>query len=105
VSVPTITLQGKNGKISAIYPLLSVDVRKEVNRIPYATLLFADGNAAKGKFDASESDEFELGAEIEVRLRIEGKSGAEEGTLFKGPVVRHGIEAGAGGSPLRSNSL
>jgi hypothetical protein len=86
-----ITLKGKSGPISALYPLLSVDVRREVNRIPYATLLFADGSAAKGEFRASESGEFELGAEIEVRLRSETEDGTEEDTLFKGPVVRHAI--------------
>jgi Rhs element Vgr protein len=96
----TATLLSGGEKIKGAYALLSIDVRRELNRVPRATLLLADGDAAEGRFPMSEAPHFEPGTEVEVRLRYEAQPDKEV-ALFKGPVVRHGIEAGPEGSLLR----
>ena len=79
------------------YALLSIEVSKEVNRIPSAQLILADGNVASGEFPISDSAFFEPGKEIEIKLRYEGESDV---TVFKGVVIRQGIQAGQQGSTL-----
>ena len=59
--------------------------------------MLLDGDAAQGKFPISNTGFFEPGKEIEIKLRYEGS--ADE-TVFKGLVVRHGVEATESGSVL-----
>lgn len=99
MSVVTATLLSENKEIDAIYELLSIDIRREVNRIPSASLVLLDGDAAKQKLDMSNARYFEPGKQIEIRLRYEAKT--QDATVFKGLVVRHGFEANAQGSLLR----
>jgi len=99
MSVVTATFLSDGAKVSAIYQLISIDVRREVNRIPHASLVLLDGDSAERKFPISDAKYFEPGREIEVKLRYEAES--EDATLFKGPVIRHAIEASARGSLLR----
>ena len=99
MSVVTASILSDAAKIDAIYELISIDVRRQINRIPHATLVLLDGDAARRKFDLSDAKYFEPGKEIEVKLRYESET--EDATIFKGPVVRHGIEASVQGSLLR----
>ncbi len=92
---PTILSQGQ--AMDPTYEILSVDVRREVNRIPRAEIHLADGNAARQRFPISDADLFEPGREIEIKLRYEG---GDDATVFKGMVVRHAVEASAAGSVL-----
>lgn len=93
----TSTLISNGKTMDSSYELLSIDVRKEINRIPRAELRLIDGNAAKREFAISESGFFDPGAEIEIKLRYEG---SDDTTVFKGLVVRHGVESGPQGSTL-----
>ncbi len=79
------------------YALLSIDISREVNRIPDARLMLVDGDVARRDFPLSDSAFFEPGKEIEIKLRYEGKP---EATLFKGLVVRQGVQVNAEGSVL-----
>lgn len=79
------------------YELVSIDISREVNRIPDAQVLLLDGDAAQGKFEISDTAFFEPGKEIEIKLRYEG---SPDVTVFKGLVVRHGIEVNEHGSML-----
>jgi Rhs element Vgr protein len=98
VVTPTILSEGK--KIKGTYELVSIDVVREVNRIPWAELVFIDGDAAERKFEISDEAVFEPGKKIEVRLRYE-RAGNRDETVFKGLVVRHGARAdGDGGAVL-----
>ncbi len=97
VVTPTILSSGK--KMDASYELLSLDITKEVNRIPYAQLVLIDGDAAQQTFAISNDDFFEPGKAIEIKLRYEDAAD-KEATVFKGVVVGHGIEANAQGSTL-----
>lgn len=95
VATPTILSRGK--AIDPGYALLALDIRKEVNRISTARMIFLDGDAALRKFAISDTKSFELGNEIEIKLRYEGST---DKTVFKGLVVRHGVEAAKDGSTL-----
>ena len=92
---PTILSNGK--PMSPAYELLSIDIRREVGRIPQAEVRVLDGDAAKQAFAVSDTGFFEPGAKIEIKLRYE--DGADT-RVFKGVVVRHGVEADGGGSVL-----
>jgi len=99
VSAVTTTLLSAGRKIDKIYQLISLDIRREANRVPRASLVLLDGDAARRKFDLSNAEYFEPGKEIEIKLRYESET--QDATLFKGPVVRHGVEASVHGSLLR----
>lgn len=97
MSVVTPTILSDGEEMDPAFSLLSVDVSKEVNRIPDAQLALLDGNAATREFPISDSAFFEPGKEIEIKLRYEGEPDV---TLFKGKVVRQGIQAGDEGTVL-----
>jgi Rhs element Vgr protein len=97
VVTPTILSAGKPMKPA--YELLSIDISREVNRIPYAQLILLDGDAAKQQFSISDEPFFEPGKKIEIKLRYEGSPG-NEATVFKGLVVGHRVEAASHGSLL-----
>ncbi|WP_437949012.1 type VI secretion system tip protein VgrG [Sorangium sp. So ce296] len=92
---PTILSDGK--PMDPAYELLSIDIRREVDRIPRAELRVLDGDAAQQAFAISDTGFFAPGAKIEIKLRYEGE---EDRCVFKGVVVRHGVEAGGDGSVL-----
>ncbi len=83
---PTVKVMDSN------YEVLSIDIVKEVYRIPYAQIVLLDGDAAKQKFAISDDGFFEPGREIEIKLRYEGDSGKDV-SVFKGLVVRQSVEA------------
>lgn len=87
-SVATFTILSGGNEVSKEYHVLSIVVNKEVNRIPSATIILLDGEAAKESFTISSGADFEPGKEIEI------KSGyrTDEQTIFKGIVVKHGIK-------------
>ena len=99
MSVVTATILSEQKQIAEIYELLSIDIRREVNRITYASLVLLDGDVAKREFSLSNDQVFEPGKEIEIVLRHEGET--DDATLFKGRVITHAVEASARGSLLR----
>ncbi len=101
MSAVTATLLSAGAKIDKAYQLVSIDIRREANRIPCASLVLLDGDVAKREFAMSDAAYFEPGKEVEIKLRYEAEADSADATLFKGPVVRHGIEASPRGSLLR----
>ncbi len=99
MSVVTTTILSDGKLIDPLYELLSLDISKEVNRIPCAQIVLIDGDAAQQTFPISDNDFFEPGKTIEIKLRYEDAP-AQEKTVFRGVVVRHGVEAGSEGSLL-----
>ena len=99
MSVVTPTILSSGQVMDPSYELLSLDITKEVNRIPYAQLVLLDGDTAQQKFAISDDDFFEPGKEIEIKLRYEDAPDKET-TVFKGVVVKHGVEADMQGSLL-----
>lgn len=94
----TITILSDGKPLSGLYEILSVDILKEVNRIPLARVIFLDGDAAKQEFPLSNETFFEPGKKIEIKLRRDDET---DQTVFLGLVVRHAVEANGGNTYLR----
>src|SRR5690349_7716173 len=97
MSAVTPTILSAGQPMDPAYHLISIDIRRECNRIPQAELRVVDGDAAKRELAISDSGFFDPGVEIEIKVRNEGE---EDTTVFKGLVVRQGFEASGGGSIL-----
>ena len=95
----TVTLFSNGQAMAPQYELISIDIFKEVNRIPSADVVLLDGDAAAQKFELSNTDLFKPGEEIEIKLRYEGDAKNEQ-TVFKGWVIRHGVKANLSESVL-----
>lgn len=94
--VVTVVVLSGGSEVSSAYQLISVDVSLELNRVPSATLVFRDGDAAGQAFGISDSADFEPGAEIEIRAGYD----SQNETIFKGIVIRHGLKIRENGSLL-----
>jgi Rhs element Vgr protein len=73
---------------------MSIVVDKSVNKIPYAQLIFRDGDPASENFSLSNQDFFIPGKNIEIKVGYHG----DELTVFKGIVVKHGLKVKQNGS-------
>jgi len=78
------------------YHVLSVNVTRELNRIPVAVLNLRDGEASQSTFGASNSDLFVPGKKIEIKLGYR----SQNDSVFKGIIVRHSIKVRSSGSQL-----
>jgi len=99
VITATITSGSGNTLMDPSYELLSIEIVKEVNRIPYAEIVLADGNPSKQEFPISDTDFFEPGKLITIKLRYESEG--KDTLVFKGVVVGQGLSATRSGSQLR----
>lgn len=95
-SVATFTLLSGGTELPKSYQVLSILVRKEINRIPSATLVLLDGDPAKQTFEISGKADFEPGKEIEIKVGYR----SDEESIFKGVVVKHGIKVRKTGAAL-----
>lgn len=86
-----ILVDGTN--IANKHQILSVNVTKEVNRIPTARIVIIDGNAADATFAVSETNDFVPGKKIEIKA---GRDGVNA-TIFKGIIMRHSLKVRQGG--------
>lgn len=77
--------------------LLSLSIHKELNRIPSATIILADGAMEKGTFAKSGSSNFAPGQVADIQLGYQSQTES----IFKGLIVKHGIKA----SPHRPSTL
>jgi len=68
--------------------LLSLEIHRGVNTVPYARLVVMDGDMFGKDFPLSDTDLFKPGA----LLQIDAGYGLERERLFKGVVVRHGLQ-------------
>lgn len=73
--------------------LLSIETRHEINQLPSARLVFADGDMPNGEFPLSDQPTLAPGAEILVEAGY--TIGREQ--IFKGVVVGHRVKMGADG--------
>lgn len=94
----TATILSEGAPMDPTYEVLSIEITREVSRIPTARLLVLDGRVAEQEFTVSNADFFEPGKEIEIQLRHEDE---EDAPVFKGLVVRHGVESNGHGSMLQ----
>lgn len=99
MSALTVTILSEGKVVDPTFELLSVEVKTEVNRIPYAELVYADGDIATAQFTVSDSKVFLPGNKIEIKLRYEDGKEPEK-TIFQGIVVSQAINVGSGASTL-----
>ncbi len=90
--VVTTTILSNGAVMNPEYNLMSIDIIKEVNKIPIAQIILLDGDAAKQEFPISNTDFFKPGNQVEIKLRYEGEP-QNEATVFKGIIVRHSVQA------------
>ncbi len=90
--VVTTTILSDGLRMKPEYNVMSIDIIKEVNKIPIAQIVLLDGDAAKQEFTISNTDFFKLGKQVEIKLRYEGEV-QNEATVFKGIIVRHSVQA------------
>lgn len=99
MGIPVATITSARQKLPETVELLSLEVRRELNRVPEAILTLLDGSVALRKFEVSDTDFFAPGKLITVAMRYEGDK--LNTVLFEGLVVRHAIESRGEGSTLR----
>jgi Rhs element Vgr protein len=71
------------------HQLLSIMVETGVNKIPSATIVISDGDASEQTFEVSNSDFYNPGGKIEIKLGYRKNDVAENKTVFKGVIIRN----------------
>jgi Rhs element Vgr protein len=86
-SVCTFTILSDGQALPSTYHVVSIIVNKEMNRIPYASIIILDGDAATETFEISNTEDFVPGKKIEI------KAGwvSDEEVIFKGIVIKQNI--------------
>lgn len=92
----TVTILADGEPIALTIHLVSIVIIHEVNRIPTAKLVFADGDVSKQTAEVSNLPTFAPGVEIEIQPGYHN----QEEPVFKGVVVRHGLKSRSEGPSL-----
>lgn len=83
----TVEVLVDGAAVPSTYLIREIDVTRQVNRIPGAEIVIADGDPSRATFEASESSHFVPGRKIEVRLGYQG----DNVSVFKGLIVRQSL--------------
>lgn len=94
----SLTLKSEGEVMDPTYQVRSVDIRREIDRVPWAEITLHDGSAVTQQFAVSDSGFFALGKGMEILLRPE--TDGEDATVFKGLIVRSAVEVLEGTSCL-----
>lgn len=92
----TFTIKVDGNTISDKYQFVSLSIKKEINRIPSASLVLIDGDPSSGQFEASSSDTFVPGKVIEIFMGYH----SDEELAFEGVVISQNIRIRTGSSRL-----
>ncbi|MDB5137807.1 MAG: Phage late control protein [Mucilaginibacter sp.] len=92
----TFTIKVNSNVLSSVYQVVSINVNKDINRIPMAKLVIYDGDASAQDFALSNEDTLIPGSEIEVTVGYH----SDETTVFNGIILRHSLKIREKGSPL-----
>ncbi|MBE1160680.1 type VI secretion system tip protein VgrG [Dyella acidiphila] len=76
------------GQALSSAPIVSLTVRRAVNRIPWAEIVLTDGDMTTGEFVYSDEATFAPGAAISISAGY----GEESAEIFSGIVVRHSLK-------------
>lgn len=85
-----------NQEIPGTYPVLTMNVRKEFNRISLARIVFYEGTASDRNFEISDSAFFVPGKKIQINVGYH----SENKMIFKGIIIRHSVKVRGGKSSL-----
>lgn len=92
-SVLRVTLQCDGANLPPTVQVLSVQVRRAVNAIPWARVVVEDGDIATGEFEVADGKLLAPGAALSIALGYDD----EEAVVFQGVVVRLGVQLGRDG--------
>lgn len=95
-SLATFKIFSDGAELPASVGVAMISVQKAINKIPSARLVFFDGDIAESDFKLSGGELFVPGKELEIRA---GYNNLEE-SIFKGIIIRHGIEVSEKASKL-----
>ncbi len=93
-SLTTVTLLVDGTDVTNELVIISIETGRMLDRIPYAQIVFQDGDPAEQTFALSEGPLFPPGAEIEILAGYQ----LDNEPIFKGIVTRQRIEAPLHGS-------
>jgi len=82
----TVLINGE--ELSAKHQVKNIVVEKEINRVPFAQLVFFDGEAAEEDFSLSNEELLIPGNEIEIKAGYHN----DEETVFKGIIIKHNLK-------------
>ncbi|MEO1259491.1 MAG: type VI secretion system tip protein VgrG [Bacteroidota bacterium] len=94
--VVTFDIFSEGTKVDPSLELMSINIKKEVNRIPTARMIIRDGDPAQETFEESNKDQFIPGKKIKIKI---GRDSKNE-TLFEGIVTKHSLKIKGGGPVL-----
>jgi Rhs element Vgr protein len=94
--VCSISVLVDGDQVSGEFNVLSATVSNELNRIPSASVQLRDGEASRQTFEASDTEHFVPGKEIEIKL---GYLGDTE-TVFKGIIIKQLVRVRKNGTRL-----
>ena len=92
----TFTVLIDGNQLPAALEVYSIDVWKEINRIPRAEVVVLDGDVSKETFSASDGDWFVPGKKIEIQAGYH----SEESTIFRGIVTAQSIKLRSNGNSI-----
>jgi Rhs element Vgr protein len=95
-SLATYKIFSDGTELPASVGVAMIAIQKAVNKVPSARLVLYDGDVAAGDFGLSGGDLFVPGKALEIRA---GYNNLEE-PLFKGIIIRHGLEVSEKASKL-----
>lgn len=84
----TYSIYSEGSKIKDSFEVVSIWIRKEVNRIGRAVLIFEAGDMPRQEIPESDDDTFAPGKTI----RVEAGYQSDEKTIFEGIVVTHNLD-------------
>ena len=83
-----LTIKSEGSPIKDYYPVVSVNITHELNKISYAEIIITDGTVEASDFPISESSDLIPGNKIEITA---GYGSDAEVSIFKGLIVKQGI--------------
>ena len=89
----TFEVQVSGSAIPGYYGVKSIEVVREVNKVPSARITLIDGSSAEQNFEISDSDDFKPGAEVTILAGYQSTNNS----IFSGIVIRHGVRINASG--------
>ena len=95
-SLATYKIFSGGTELPASVGIAMIAIQKAVNKVPSARLVLYDGDVAASDFTLSGGDLFVPGKEIEIKA---GYNSQEE-SVFKGIIIRHGLEVSDKASKL-----
>ena len=91
-SVVRLSLFSNGTALPGTTQVVSVSIRKTINKIPLAEIVMLDGDMPGKDFPLSNADHFKPGNAIKINAGYE----SDEETIFEGIVIKHGIRISGG---------